>query len=169
MSIASIKNALSGLKSLVIGLGITGRAFCDENVTVIYPKEQVDNLSTYRGHVELVGKEGAPGEPKCMACGLCARSCPSNCFTILCPVPAKDGEANCNQAELGPAPQKGSKAPAEFILDFSLCSLCGQCVKACATSGLQFSNDPYMTSFDRKDFKFDLIELLRKEALRRTM
>jgi NADH-quinone oxidoreductase subunit I len=169
MTIASIKSALSGLKSLAIGLGITGRAFCDKNVTVIYPQEEVDNLSTFRGHVELIGKEDAPGEPKCMACGLCAKACPSNCFTILCPVPAKDGETNCNPAEMGPAPQKGSKAPAEFILDFSLCSLCGQCVKACATSGLQYSNNPYMTSFDRKDFKFDLIELLRKEALKRTM
>jgi NADH-quinone oxidoreductase subunit I len=168
MSIASIKSALSGLKSLVIGLGVTGRAFCDKNVTVIYPQEEVDNLSTYRGHVELIGKEDAPSVPKCMACGLCARACPSNCFTILCPVPAKDGETNCNQ-EMGPAPQKGSKAPAEFILDFSLCSLCGQCVKACATGGLQYSNNPYMTSVDRNDFKFDLIELLRKEALKRTM
>ena len=125
MSIASIKNALSGLKSLVIGLGITGRAFCEENVTVIYPKEQVDNLSTYRGHVELVGKEGAPGEPKCTACGLCATSCPSNCFTILCPVPAKDGEANCNQAELGPAPQRALRLqPSLFwIFRFAACAV----------------------------------------------
>ena len=106
MSMASIKNALAGLKSLAIGLGITGRAFCAKKVTVIYPKEEVDNLSTYRGHVELVGKEAAPGEPKCIACGLCAKACPSNCFTILCPVPAKEGES-CNPGGDGPSPTKG--------------------------------------------------------------
>ena len=161
MSLASIKEALTGLKSLAIGLGITGKALVAENVTVIYPQEEVDNLSTYRGHVELVGKEDAPDVPKCIACALCAKACPSDCFTILCPVPPKAGEAECSTVELGPAPQKGAKTPTRFILDFSLCSLCGQCVKACASGGIRFSKDnPYMVVTDRKDLQFDLIEHL---------
>jgi NADH-quinone oxidoreductase subunit I len=164
MTCSKIKDVLTGLKSLATGLGITGRAFCAKNVTVIYPQEQVDNLSTFRGPVELVGKEDAPDVPKCVACGLCGKACPSNCFTILSPIPVKDGESNGGPVEMGPSPQKGSKTPGEFILDFSLCSLCGQCVKACASNALRYSNDPYMVSFDRNDFKLDLIARLRGKA-----
>lgn len=164
MTFSKIKDVLTGLKSLAVGLGITGQAFCDKSVTVIYPKEEVDNLSTFRGPVELVGKEDAPGEPKCIACGICGRACPSDCFTIQCRVPAKEGEMNSDPAEMGPAPQKGAKTPDRFMLDFSLCSLCGQCVRSCSANALRFSNDPYMVSFDRKDFLFDLIERLRSRA-----
>jgi NADH-quinone oxidoreductase subunit I len=164
MTFSKIKDVLTGLKSLAIGLGITGQAFCAKNVTVIYPKEEVDNLSTYRGPVELVGNDDAPDVPKCIACGICVRACPSDCFTILCPIPAKEGEMNSDPAAMGPAPQKGAKTPGRFILDYSLCSLCGQCVRACPYDAIRFSNDPYMVSFNRKDFQFDLIARLRDHA-----
>jgi NADH-quinone oxidoreductase subunit I len=164
MTFSKIKDALTGLKSLAIGLGITGQAFCAKNVTVIYPQEEVDNLSTYRGPVELVGKVDAPEVPKCVACGICAKACPSNCLTIQCPIPAKVGEMNSDPAEMGPAPQKGAKTPGQFILDFSLCSLCGQCVRACSIKALRHSNNPYMVGFNRKDFLFDLVARLRSRA-----
>ncbi len=165
MTFSKIRDVLTGLKSLATGLGITGRAFYAKNVTVIYPQEEVGNLSTYRGPVELVGKEDAPDVPKCVACGVCAKACPSNCLTVLCPIPAKDGEMNSDPAEMGPAPQKGAKTPGRFILDFSLCSLCGQCVRSCSHNALRFSNNPYMVSFNRKDFLLDLIARLRSDAL----
>lgn len=159
-----IKDVLTGLKSLAIGLGITGRAFYAKNVTVIYPKEEVDNLATYRGHVELVGKEDAPDVPKCVACGSCVKACPSNCFTILCPVPAKEGEESGGEVKMGPAPQKGSKTPGRFILDYSLCSLCGQCAKTCPVDSLRFSHHVYFISDNREDFKIDLLARLRRQA-----
>jgi len=162
MTFSKIKSALTGLKSLAIGLGITGRAICTENVTVLYPRQEVDNLSTYRGPVELVGKDDAPEVPKCVACGVCGKACPSNCLTILSAIPVKEGETNSGPAELGPSPQKGAKTPGEFILDFSLCSLCGQCVKACAHNALRYSNNPYIVSSNRKDFHLDLIARLHR-------
>jgi NADH-quinone oxidoreductase subunit I len=164
MLLSRINNVMAGLKSIAIGLGITGRTLYSDNVTVIYPKEEVDNLSTFRGHVELVGKQDAPNEPKCVACGICVKACPSGCLTILCPVLVKDGESNISPAEMGPAPQKGSKTPGRFILDFSKCSLCGQCVKACPSKALQYSNTPYMVGLNRKDFEINLIARLRTRA-----
>jgi NADH-quinone oxidoreductase subunit I len=161
---ALVQEAYVGLKSLVIGLGVTGKAFCQPAVTVIYPNEQVDNLATFRGHIELVGKEDDPAVPKCVACGACVKACPSSCITVLCPVPVKEGEETDGPVKMGPAPQKGSKTPGQVIVDFSLCSLCGQCVKTCPVDSLQFSNDPYMVSFDRKAFQLDLIARLRRQA-----
>lgn len=162
MGFAKIKDLLVGIKSLFIGLGITGRAFCTKNVTVIYPKEQVTNLNTFRGVVELVAKDGSPETPKCVACGLCAKACPSNCLTVLSVIPPKEGDTG--PVQLGPSPQKGAKTPAKFVVDFSYCSLCGQCVTACATHCLRYSNEAYMVSYNRKDFEIDLIARLQKQA-----
>ena len=161
---ALFQEAYTGLKSLVIGLGITGKAFCQPGVTVIYPKEEVDNLSTFRGHVELIGKDEDPAVPRCVACGACVKACPSNCLTILCPVPVKEGEEADGPVKMGPAPQKGSKTPAVVIVDFSLCSLCGQCARACPVDSLQFSDNPYMVRLDRKEFQIDLLGRLRRMA-----
>jgi len=157
-----IEEAYTGLKSLVIGLGVTGKALCEPGVTVIYPKEEVDNLATFRGHVELIGKDDDPAVARCVACGACAKACPSNCISVLCPVPVKEGEADTGK--LGPAPQKGSKTPTQFIVDYSLCSLCGQCARACPVDSLRFCHDAYTVAFDRKAFQFELVSRLRQQA-----
>ncbi len=162
MSVAQvIEEVYTGLKSLAIGLGVTGRAFVRPTVTVIYPKEEVDNLASFRGHVELLGREDNPALSRCIACGACPKACPSGCITVECPIAAKEGDKSDGPPKMGPAPQKGSKTPGRFIMDFSLCSLCGQCVRICPVDALRFSNNPYMVSFDRKDFQLDLIEILR--------
>jgi NADH-quinone oxidoreductase subunit I len=169
MLFTKIKDVVKGLKSMATGLGITGRALSASKVTVIYPQEQVNNLTTYRGPVELIGKEDARDVPKCVACGVCAKACPSGCLSVLCPVLPKEGDVSSDRPKLGPAPQKGSKAPARFTLDFSRCSLCGQCVKACSHDALRYSNNPYMVSFDRNQFHMDLIVRLRAQAASSTI
>ena len=166
-----LKRLLTDIQSLFVGLRVTGKAFLSKNITVVYPREEVDNLASFRGHIELVGKEADPTTPKCVACGLCAKTCPSGCFTILCPVPAapaKEGETPTAPEEptLGPAPQRGSKTPAVFQLDFSLCSLCGLCIKSCASKAIQFSNTPYLVGFSRKEFQMDLLKKLHTAGLR---
>ena len=159
-----ISEVYAGLKSLVVGLGVTGKALCGPGVTVLYPREEVDNLASFRGHVELIGKDDDPSVPKCVACGSCVKACPSNCITILCPMPAKEGEEADAQVKMGPAPQKGCKTPGAVIVDFSLCSLCGQCARICPVDSLRFSNNPYLVSFDRKEFRIDLLARLRRQA-----
>jgi len=162
--VQALRKTFTDLKSLVIGLGVTGKAFCRPTVTVIYPREEVDNLASFHGHVELAGKDDDPAVPRCVACGACAKACPSRCLTVLCPVAAKEDKAGGASVTMAPAPQKGVKTPGQFILDFSLCSLCGQCVRTCPVDSLRFSNDAYLVSFDRKDFQFDLIARLRRQA-----
>lgn len=163
MSVSQLfEEAYTGLKSLFIGLGITGKAMAQPGVTVIYPREEVDNLASFRGHVELVGKEDAPDVPKCVACGACVKACPSNCITVLCPIAAKEGEEG--PVKMGPAPQKGCKSPAVVTVDFSLCSLCGQCAKTCPVDSLRFADNPYLVAFDRKAFTIDLMARLQRQA-----
>jgi NADH-quinone oxidoreductase subunit I len=172
--------AAVGLKSLFVGLGITGRAMARPSVTVLYPKREVGNLDTYRGHVELVGKDDDPAAPRCIACGACVRACPSQCLAVACPVGGgKPGPEGRSAAELagelipevetmGPAPQKGCKTPGAFAYDYSLCSLCGQCVKACPVDSLRFSRHAYFIGTRRQDFRLDLLTRLRRQALAAT-
>ena len=171
---AKVREACQGLKSLAIGLGITGRAFVRPKVTVLYPRQELPNRDSYRGHVELVGREDAPGVPRCVACGACARACPSACLTVACPVDgagADDREAVelagslvPRGAAMAPAPRKGCKTPGLFVLDYSLCSLCGQCAKACPAGALRFSSHVYFVATRREAFRIDLLARLRRQA-----
>ena len=170
-----VREAATGLKSLFVGLGITGRAFAKPAVTVIYPKQEVTNLDTYRGHIELVGREDNPAMPRCIACGACTRACPSQCLSVGCPVGAGSGGGDPEALELAgelipvgtamaPAPQKGCKVPGVFIYDYSLCSLCGQCVRACPVDSLRFSQHVYYVGASRADFRLDLMARLARQA-----
>ena len=169
-----VAEAATGIKSLLVGLGITGRALTKPAVTVIYPMDEVKNLDTYRGHVELVGKDDDPGAPRCVACGACVRACPSACLSVACPLGGgpKGREAEEMAGELvarvetmAPAPQKGCKVPGVFVYDYSLCSLCGQCVKTCPVGSLRFSRHAYFIGTRREDFRLDLLGRLRRQAL----
>ncbi|KHK03674.1 4Fe-4S binding protein [Desulfovibrio sp. TomC] len=178
MSLADlISEAATGLKSLFVGLGITGKAFTRPAVTVIYPRQEVGNLDTYRGHVELIGREDNPALPRCIACGACVRACPSQCLGVGCAVGSGsvDGHENMEGVEMAgeliaraavmaPAPQKGCKVPGAFYYDYSLCSLCGQCVKACPVDSLRFSGHAYFVGASRADFRLDLLARLARQA-----
>lgn len=174
MTVTSLlAEAVTGLKSLLVGLGITGRALPKPTRTVLYPMAEVPNLDTYRGHVELVGREDDPAVPRCVACGACVRACPSACLMVACPIgggPAGReatefvGELIPRAEAMGPAPQKGCKTPGAFILDYSLCSLCGQCARACPVDSLRFSHHVYFVGTSRADFRLDLLARLREQA-----
>ena len=141
------KTLISGTKSLFIGLGITGRYFFEPIVTMQYPHEHVEMTPRFRGHIELIPDEKT-GEPKCVACGMCEKGCPSNCITVK-------GEKREGV--------KG-KVVSKYILNFTTCSLCGQCVESCKFGALRFSKDFNLASPRKEDFIFDLIKRLKEKS-----
>ena len=54
----NFSKTVSGLWSLIVGLKITGVEFFKPWLTVHYPRQEVINLGTYRGHIDL----GASGQ-----------------------------------------------------------------------------------------------------------
>lgn len=170
--IKELGKALQGLWSLAIGLGITFRAFVRPQVTVHYPRTTIEdaNLATYRGHVELVGKEEDPATPRCISCGICVSACPSSCLTVIKrkpPKPTPGEQKAMEEAEAKGEKVKKPSAPKDPLIlkyDFSLCSLCGTCVDNCPSGAMRFSSDIYQAGFDRKDFTYDLVKLLKKKA-----
>ena len=141
------KELISGTKSLFIGLGITGKYFFEPVVTMQYPMETVEMKPRFRGHIELI-PDAETGEPKCVACGMCEKGCPSGCITVK-------GEKREGV--------KG-KVVSQYILNFTTCSLCGQCVESCKFGALRFSKDYNLASRRKEDFIFDLIKRLKEKS-----
>lgn len=168
----NILQPVKDLWSLIVGLKVTGKYFAMKQVTVHYPRQVIDdeNLKTYAGHIELVGKPKDPCMPRCISCQMCATSCPSGCIKVTkqkAPKPTPEQQKAMEEAKAkGEKVKKPTapKNPAGFMLDYSLCSLCGTCVEVCPVKSLRFSNDIYLVGTSRDDFKFDLLERLRSQA-----
>lgn len=159
-----IKRAAQGMWSLIVGLNITGKYFLKPNVTIHYPRQEVDNLATFRGHIELIPDDNDPMTPRCISCGSCAKACPSGCITVIkkkAPAPTPE------EAEKGIKP-KAPKDPEAFDLDFTLCSLCGQCVAACPADAIRFSQNINIAGTSRQDFHFDLLARMRSRKPKTT-
>lgn len=150
--------------SLIVGLNITGKYFLKPGVTIHYPRQEVTNLASFRGHIELIPEDNDPLTPRCISCGTCAKVCPSNCITVIkkkapAPTPEETGQ--------GIKP-KAPKDPELFHLDFTLCSLCGQCVPSCPVDSLRFSQNINIAGYHRQDFHFDLLVRMRSRQFTTT-
>jgi NADH-quinone oxidoreductase subunit I len=143
-----------GLKSLVIGLGITFKEFFKPVVTVPYPYETLKMCERYRGHVELI--EDEEGEPKCVSCGMCQRACPSGCISLA----SKSVEYEAMVK--GEMKTKKKKVLTKYDLNFTTCSLCGLCVESCNFEALTFSKEYNLASGRKEDFHFDLLNRLKE-------
>ncbi|MEW6518479.1 MAG: hypothetical protein AB1461_03610 [Thermodesulfobacteriota bacterium] len=52
-----------------------------------------------------------------------------------------------------------------YILNFTTCSLCGQCVENCKPEAINFSNEYNLASTRREDYIFDLLQKLHPEGV----
>lgn len=173
----SLKHALKGLWSLAIGLKITGVELAKPRITVHYPRQEVDNLASYRGHIELVPADEDPSRPRCIVCLRCADACPSGCIRIRMHVEGAEAPGSGNQGlalgpdltvpgsvHLLPPPEKIVRVLERFDLNYSMCSLCGLCVQGCPVGAIRFSRDVYMTGTRREDLELELLGRLRDKA-----
>jgi len=131
---------ISGAESLLAGLGVTLKTFLTRPVTVPYPRRVIPLSSQARGRVALVRENGAF---RCIACGMCARGCPSRCIDVISEKVAD---------------RKG-KILTSFKYDISKCSLCGLCVESCPAAAIRFIPERGRTGFSRADFMLDLVFL----------
>jgi len=136
-----------GVKSLLIGMGVTLRALFQPIVTVQYPRERLVITPNFRGHTELV-KDPETGLHRCIVCMMCEKDCPSGCITIA-------GESREGV--------KG-KVLTSYNLDFTKCSLCGICVEVCPTSALCYSQEYELAGFSPGEYRYDLLKRLEETA-----
>lgn len=145
----SIKEIINGAISLLVGMGITTRAFFSPVVTVQYPRQTVDITPRFRGHIKLMADSERPERTACIVCGMCERNCPSKSIRSV------KGEKMEGEKK---------KTATEYILNFTTCSQCGICVETCPADALAFSADYNAASYNKEDFYYDLIKEFKKRT-----
>lgn len=143
-----IRETFTGFKSLVTGMRITAREAAKPIITVQYPHDTLPMAARFRGHIQLT-LDPETGRPKCTACTLCAKACPSNCIDL-------DGIKREGDKK---------KSVSKYMLDFTKCSLCGSCVEVCPSDAIDFSKQYNAVSLSRETFdSIDLYQKIENEA-----
>lgn len=167
---------LQGLWSLVVGLKITGVELFKPWLTVHYPRQEVDNLAGYRGHIELIATDEDPRTPRCIMCWKCVEICPSRCISLRMHAIGEGADASDPglllapamkspySAHLTPPPDRIDRVLDSYRLNYSLCSLCGLCVQSCPVDAIRFSRNSYLVGLSRPDFDLDLLARLRNRV-----
>jgi NADH-quinone oxidoreductase chain I len=121
------------------GMVLTFRSMLTKPVTRQYPEEKHPAMPGFRGLHALV-RESSTGREKCIACGLCAAICPSQCITIY----------------TGEAPD-GRKVAERYEIEVLRCTFCAFCVEACPVGAVVLTEH---YDYSREAFYYDKEKLL---------
>ncbi|MHC4780557.1 MAG: NuoI/complex I 23 kDa subunit family protein [Planctomycetota bacterium] len=117
--------------------------------TVQYPEEKYKNPGWegsppgYHGEHRLLKDE--KGNPKCVACFMCATACPAQCIEI--------------EAEEVDWPGR-DKAPKTFQIDMLRCIYCGICEDSCPKDAIELTTQYFTVARTRQEKIWDMEKLL---------
>jgi NADH-quinone oxidoreductase subunit I len=138
------------------GLWVTIRHFLkrfparkSNRVCIQYPEEKRDYSGRFRGVHILTKRES--GDPKCVACYMCATICPAECIHIVA------GEHPDPEVE---------KYPEVFEIDMLRCVLCGFCVEACPEEAIIMSKELELHYETREESVFGKERLMDRAYLK---
>lgn len=129
-----------GIKSLLIGMGITFKYLIKKPVTMQYPEEKWTMPDRYRGVVSLVIDEKT-GKHRCIACLNCVRTCPNYSLSMESAVD-----------------ENKKKYPVKFKLELGKCIFCGLCVEACPTKALEMNKEYELAFYTREEMTRELVK-----------
>lgn len=127
-----------GISSLLKGMQVTGKEFITPKITEKYPEDRNTVKVPERFRAILTLKYDEEGRHKCIACGMCERSCPNGTIKVISKmVDTPDG--------------KKKKKLDRYIYDLGSCTFCQLCVTNCPVPGkaIAFSNDFEQAVFTR--------------------
>ncbi|MGC9022853.1 MAG: NuoI/complex I 23 kDa subunit family protein, partial [Dissulfurimicrobium sp.] len=89
-----------------------------------YPEDRREISPVFRGeHMLLLDEEG---REKCIGCGICAKTCPAKCITVV----------NAKVPEDLQSHYAGKTYSASFNIDLLRCIFCGFCEEACPKNAI---------------------------------
>jgi NADH-quinone oxidoreductase subunit I len=125
----------------VKGFAVTLKRLVMPKIVIQYPEEKRHQAPRFRGLPSL-RTDPDTGEALCVACGLCARICPTTCLEMHV-VPSEEGDR-----ELG-----------EFILRAGRCMFCGLCSQVCPVDAITMSEEYELSVLDRDGLIYTKTEL----------
>jgi NADH-quinone oxidoreductase subunit I len=123
------------------GFMVTLKRIGRKPITFEYPDEKRQFAPRFRGLPSLRA-DPETGEALCVACGLCARICPTSCLEMHV-VPSEEGDR-----ELG-----------EFILRSGRCLFCGFCAQVCPVDAITMSGAFERSVMEREGLIYTKTEL----------
>ena len=130
------KSVGDGVKSLLTGMGVTGRELVTPKITEQYPENRATLQIADRFRAELTLKYDEEGRHKCIGCGICQMNCPNGTITL---------ETKMVELPDGKKKRKLDK----YLYDLGSCTFCMLCVTTCPQDALEFSNDFEQAVFER--------------------
>jgi NADH-quinone oxidoreductase subunit I len=124
------------------GMALTLSRFFSKPITRQYPEEPHQSMAGFRGLHALV-RESSTGREKCIACGLCAAVCPSQCITIYT---GEDAD--------------GRKVAERYEVEVLRCVFCSFCVEACPVGAVVLTEHYAYSGYTREEFFYDKERLL---------
>ncbi len=113
--------------------------------TIQYPEQRRTISENFRFHPMLIYEE-TPDQPRCTACGICARVCPTQCIWIERMVDERG---------------RPKAQPAGFWIDATICMSCGFCAEFCPFDAIKMNQEHEICTPDRdRDMFYDMSRLL---------
>jgi len=133
-----LKEIFFGVKSLLVGMKVTGSYFFRPStiVTEKYPNNRKDLVMFDRFKGEVIMPHNEKNEHKCTGCGICEMNCPNGSIEIISKtITTEDG--------------KKKKAIDKHIYHLGMCTFCALCVKTCPSNALAFGQEFEHAVFNR--------------------
>lgn len=140
--IKSINIFFANVISILRSIWMVGMQAFNKRETRLYPDIPCSLSPRYRGRIILT-RDASSGRERCVACNLCAVSCPVGCISL------KKSET-----------ADGRWYPEFFRINFSRCIFCGMCEESCPTAAIQLIPDVEMSDFKRTDLVYEKSDLL---------
>jgi NADH-quinone oxidoreductase subunit I len=113
--------------------------------TIQYP-EQRRKITEHFRFIPMLVYEETPEEPRCTACGICARVCPPQCIWIQRATDEKG---------------RPRAKPGGFWIDATICMSCGYCAEYCPFDAIKMNQEFELSTTDRdRDMFYNLEKLL---------
>ncbi|MGD8399144.1 MAG: 4Fe-4S binding protein [Anaerolineae bacterium] len=113
--------------------------------TIQYPEQRRIVAERFR-FIPMLVYEETPDEPRCTACGICARVCPPQCIWIERATDARG---------------RPSAQPSGFWIDTVICMSCGYCAEYCPFDAIKMNQAHEVPAYDRdSEMFYDLEKLL---------
>jgi NADH-quinone oxidoreductase subunit I len=136
-----LKGLIRTFIKMPIGLWVTFKHLFKKPVTLDYPRKKKPMAPRFMGRHYLERYED--GTERCVSCGLCAASCPSDCIYME---PAEN--------------EKGERYAKVFEINLLRCIYCGFCEEACPEEAIFLGQYYEFSDDDRNKFLWTKQDML---------